>query len=267
MNKTKISYLSHTWNPIAMRCTPISAGCANCWHLAMAKRLAKNLSIHPDYRNAYAGGAPVLDEKELGAPFHLKKPARIGVQFMGDLFHEDLPNFVSSIWSTMKRCPHHIFFVLTKRPEGVKEVFDYTLSDDPLPNVWLGVSVENQKTADERIPILLQIPAAHHWISIEPMLNEVDLDEYLWKFNKNYQPPRFFDEGETYNVRPTLPSEEISWIVLGGETGPHARPLHLAWARSIRDQCRAAAIPFFFKSWGGRSGGCLIDGQEYKEMP
>ena len=120
----------------------------------------------------------------------------------------------------------------------------------PINNLLLGVSVENQKTADERIPIFLQIPVAKRFLSVEPLLSEIDLHKYLWKFNEDYQPPRFLDEGETYNVKPELLHGEISWVVCGGETGPRARPIHPDWIRSLVEQCQAAGVPFFFKSWG-----------------
>lgn len=251
MNKTKIEYLTHTWNPIAMKCTAMSEGCRNCWHLAMAKRLAKNPLIDEGVRAAYAGGIPALDNKELEAPLHLRGPSRIGVQFMGDLFHEDIPSCLSSIWGVMKRCPQHSFFILTKRPAGAKEAFDYTLFDDPLPNIWLGVSVEDQKTADERIPILLQVPAAHRWVSVEPILGPVEIPE------KVLCPCSCFAGNPRIPHPDCADKPSIDWVACGGETGPKARPMHPDWVRSLRDQCQQAGVPFFFKGWGEWG----IDGQ------
>ncbi len=251
MQKTNIQYLSHTWNPIKMRCTPVSEGCRSCWAIAMAKRLTKNPLIPEDHRKAYEGGPPVLDIKELEAPLHLKKPDRIGLQFMGDWMHEDIPNrWIDLILEVIAACHQHTFFTLTKRPQNLDSKLYRVTGENPcrelgggdyLPNLWLGVSVEDQKTADERIPMLLQIPAAHRWVSIEPMLESVDILPYLgpersgnelWAARNNTYPP-FLD-----------------WVTCGGETGPKARPMHPDWVRNIRDQCQAAGVQFFFKNWG-----------------
>ncbi len=285
MQRTKIEYLTHSWNPIAMRCTPISAGCAHCWHLAMAKRLAKNPLLDEGVRAAYAGGIPALDNKELEAPLHLRKPARIGVNWMGDLFHESIKfEMIKRVLANAANVKRHTYFFLTKRVERMKEVtrwfrqFSYRgeegYTDIEIPyNFRLGVSVEDQKTKS-RIDFLRTIPAKHRFISFEPLLE---------------------DMGE-------IDFTGISWAIVGGETGPHARPLHPDWVRSVRDQCQAAGVPVFFKSWGefcvpsqidtarmlsmydgdrkrfdprsknpfrfGRGKtGCLLDGREWKEIP
>jgi len=247
MNKTNIEYLTHTWNPIAMRCTLISDGCRNCWHLAMAKRLAANINIDMKMRIAYAGGSPFLNKKELEVPLHLKKPSRIGVQFMGDLWHEKIDHFqIAQVWNIARQCQKHTFFFLTKRPDRLKAwtLVKSEVAQAHLPpikgdiwpdNCWLGVSVEDQKTANKNIPILLQIPAAKRFISVEPMLGPVDL--------KLMGPGNFSNLKSCYG-------EGIHWVIAGGETGPHARPLHPDWVRSLRDQCQAAGVPFFFKGWG-----------------
>ena len=236
MNKTNIEYLSHSWNPLAMKCAPISEGCANCWHLSLAKRLAKNPMIPEDRQKAYAGGEPVLIEKELDAPLKLKKPAIIGVQFMGDLFYEKVPGeFITKVFYAMQQSPQHIFLVLTKRPKRMAE-FLYKTPD--LPHIYLGVTCENQRTADERIPILLQIPAATRFISIEPMLSEINLrlSDYAVSCG-------------SHSVR----HQFLRWAICGGESGPGARPMRLYWARSIRDQCQSAGVPFFMKQMSGRT--------------
>lgn len=260
MQRTKIEYLTHTWSPIAMRCTPVSEGCQNCWHLAMAKRLAGNKGLNGltlNQREAYKGGPPYLIERELEAPLHLKKPARIGVQFMGDLGHESIPDrFIAEVWDVMTRCSEQTFLILTKRP---KRFLNWSKSWGllPFPNLWLGVSVEDQKTADERIPILLQIPAAKRFVSYEPGLGSVDFtriggDQFGWG--------RIDALNGLYYVRAnatesgceweTKPAQKLDWVICGGETGPGARPLHPDRVRSLRDQCQAAGVPFFFKSWG-----------------
>lgn len=229
MQRTKIEYLTHSWSPIKMFCTPVSSGCTNCWAIRRAKMLARNPLISKKRRVAYLeGAAPILDHKELEAPLHLKKPARIGVQFMGDLFHNDVSIiWIEKIFRVMVEAKWHQFFVLTKRPEEAEKISGWIKN---IPNLWSGVSIEDQPTADERIPILLQIPAAHRWLSVEPMLESIDIRPYV---------------GGTY------PKWEIvDWVVCGGETGPKARPLHSDWVRSLKDQCQAAGVPFFFKSWG-----------------
>jgi len=163
-------------------------------------------------------------------PFRWKKPRRIFVCSMGDLFHEDVTWWYKE--NVMYAClenPQHTFIVLTKRPERMQNFLAsfYNLKkiEHPIQNLWLGVTAENQQRADERIPILLQIPAAKQFVSIEPMLGPVDI----------YQ---------------SQPRPFIDWIIVGGESGPGARPMHPDWARSVRDQCVEASVPFFFKQWG-----------------
>ncbi len=231
MQKTNIEYLTHTWSPIAMSCTRISEGCKNCWHLTVADRLAKN-PIIPEFRKkAYLGGKPILIEAELNAPLKVKKPAIIGVQFMGDLFHKDVKDkWIDAIWSRMAKCPQHTFLILTKRPERMAHfvsevgVFNY----DVLPNLWLGVTAENQKQADKRIPILLQIPAAVRFVSVEPMLEEITLPYYL-------------------NDYTTGACSILDWVIVGSESGPGARPMNPDWASSLVKQCEEAETPCFVK--------------------
>jgi len=196
-----------------------------------------------------------LIESAMDAPLHWKKPRKIFVNSMSDLFHEKVTDeWIYKIFAIMRRCPHHTFQILTKRPErmrqymisahtGMKGVGVHAVTEAQgqigkcCSNVWLGVSVEDQITADERIPLLLQTPAAVRWVSYEPALGPVDFT-YL-----NH--PNFIDAfGHSFG----LPS--LDWVVVGGESGPNARPMHPDWARAARDQCQAAGIPFFFKQWG-----------------
>ncbi len=291
MNKTSIEYLDLTWNPIAMRCSPVSRGCTNCWHLRMAHRLSKNSKIPMAKQVGYSGRIPYLDLEELWAPLRQKKPTRIGVQFMGDLFHESLsPEMIQDVLWNIQRCGWHKFFILTKRPDRLKEFFE---GAPPLDNLWLGVSIEDQATANERIPILLQIPAAHRWVSCEPALGGVNLR------GGNYGPDwlegwdtetvaSYDSRGECYPSPLQVQTEKIDWVVCGGETGPGARPMHPDWVRSVRDECQAAGVPFFFKCWGScpyphdsdisdwisagydpyqKNGGRLLDGRTWEEMP
>ena len=280
MNKTKIEYLTHTWNPIAMRCSKVSAGCDNCWHLRMCKRHAGNGKLSPDVRAAKGGGPPILLASELEAPLRQRKPARIGVQFMGDLFHEDVPfEFIDKVFAVMALCPQHTFQVLTKRSCRMRDyssgrptaldhrnaaVFarlfelaeEYNRVPDeaawreayergwsklrwPPPNVWLGTSVENQ-AAVHRIEHLVRCPAAVRFLSLEPLLGEVDLSEHLEEAG--------YESGGRQGWVTT--GDGINWVIVGGESGPGARPCKPDWVRSIRDQCKAAGVPFWFKGWG-----------------
>jgi len=230
VNKTGIEYLDLSWNPIAMRCTPCGEGCQQCWHLRMANRLSGNLAIRCDLRAAYAGEEPpVLVEQRLWDPLRRKKPARIGVQFMGDLFHDDVPfEFVHQVFETMERAQWHTFIILTKRPERMQQFIDIysRWRSWPLPNVWGLVSAENQQRADERMPILLRTPFAVRGVSLEPLLGPVILPDDFLALGKR------------------------AWVIAGGETGPGARPAHPDWFRGVRDACAAADVPFFFKQWG-----------------
>lgn len=246
MQKTEIDYLTHTWNPLAMRCTPVSEGCEHCCHLRMADRLGANPKIGNAEAESYAGhDTPLVRWKELKKPITAKTPGIIGVQFMGDLFHLGVDfGMVHEVFDIMWQSPHHTFLVLTKRPERMfefmtqKNIQNMYGNEWPLKNVWVGVTAENQARADERIPILLEIPAAKRWVRIEPMLGPVDLRAYLHR-GLLADPSEI---GKFYNP--------LDWIVLGGESGPGARPMHPDWVRSVRDQCQAAGVPFFFKQWG-----------------
>jgi len=229
MNKTGIEYLDFSWNPIAMRCTPVSEGCAHCWHLDMADRHAVNPKFPDDVRAAYAGeGPPVLVEKRVKEPLRRKKPAMIGTQFMGDLFHEAVSfDFILKCCSVMWQASQHAFLVLTKRPKRLLEFYDWLYADeqtrDPIANnIWLGVTVENQKTADARRDDFERAPAAAKFVSYEPALGQVDWAG--WEF--------------------------VDQIISGGESGPGARPSHPDWHRDVRDFCLRCGIRYFFKQWG-----------------
>lgn len=234
-----IGYIDRTWNPIAMKCTPISDGCANCWHLSMARRMAANPLISADQRAAYAGGPPVMTDR-LNDPLHWRKPQSIAVQFMGDLFHESVPDeMIFQVFSVMGQCTNLIFLLLTKRPRRMLEFLRIRKYHE-WPNVWCGVSISNQFDADRLIPILLQIPAHVHFISYEPAIGPVVLRK-CWICN-GPDIEGCFCEVDSYS--------SLHWVVCGGETGPHARPTHPDWVRSIRDRCREAGVPFWFKSFG-----------------
>lgn len=254
MGNTKIDWADKVWNPITGCSHAGSRGCDNCY----AKRMANRLKG----RYGYPKKDPFrvtfhLDRLE--EPLHWEKPSRIFVCSMGDLFHENIkPEWIDAIWEVMAACRQHTFMVLTKRPHNIEKLL-YGVTEecgcrelgggDYLSNIWLGVSVEDQKTADERIPILLQIPAAHRWVSIEPMLNPIDLSE--WVGVRRYTTLDGLPEKPYWKRLVGTPLLGIlDWVVCGGETGPGARPLHSDWVRSLRDQSLAEGVPFFFKSWG-----------------
>ncbi len=252
MNRTKIEWTDGgwTWNPIKMRCTPISSGCANCWHLRMANRHAKNPMLSPYAQDAATGYAPYLDEEELMEPLRKKRSARIAVQLMGDLFHEIVMDaWIAKIFSVMGQSEEHTFQILTKRPERMMAMFHSVAwaAYKPLPNVWLGVSVENQETADERIPLLLQTPAAVRFASVEPMLAAMNLGPWL-KYGLES-----WEEGHPESPYPKWPGgysrrfPRIDWIICGSETGPRKRPCKPEWIDSLREQCKQSGVQFFGK--------------------
>lgn len=262
-NKTKIEWTEATWNPIT-GCAKVSQGCKHCY----AERDWARLSANP--ATSYYG-RDFTDVQchadRLDQPIRWKKPRQIFVNSMSDLFHEDVPDkFIDRVFAVMALCQRHTFQILTKRPErmaaymkGLAKSYDrfesaarsmgYTLKFQDIPlvawpigNVWLGVSVEDQATADERIPLLLQAPATVRWISAEPLLGPVSFRWAAWNDYKSTKPG--IVHGHLDGVR------GIDWIVCGGESGPKARPMHPEWARSLRDQCATAGVPFFFKQWG-----------------
>lgn len=276
MGKTKIEWSEVTWNPV-LGCSMVSAGCTNCYAMVMSARIAnaaikklregKDLtSVEEAYLKVVkwemrddppAGMAvpkwsgelvPVPDR--FADPMRWQKPRLVFVNSMSDLFHENIPyDVIDQVFAVMAMTPHHTYQVLTKRTERAAEYFNkiergYKITQAwwnnfsiknrqfprldhkdnwPLRNVWIGTSVENQKAADERIPHLLEIPSTVRFLSCEPLLGPVDIKKYL---------------------------SEIDWVIVGGESGHNARPMHPDWARSLRDQSINAGVPFHFKQWG-----------------
>jgi protein gp37 len=243
---TKIEWAQEVWNPI-IGCSKVSDGCQNCYAERMACRLAyMGKPGYQDVTTCEFGGYPdqfdkwngktAFVESQLEKPLHWKKPRRIFVCSMGDLFHESVNirgDEIRSIFRVMASTDH-TYMLLTKRPDRMAACIDHLYNDfaEEMPNVWLGVTAENQKTADGRVPILMQIPAAVRFVSVEPMLGPIKLP---W-LRYGILDPNYF------NV--------IDWVICGGESGPGARPMHPAWARDLRDQCKEAGTPFFFKQWG-----------------
>ncbi len=275
MQRTDIEYLTHTYNPIAMRCTPnLSDGCDHCWHLGFAKRHAGNDHFSDKVRAAYRGGEPVLREKELVEPLRRKKPAVIGCQFMGDLFHEKVDMIhIGKVFGVMSSChDRHKFLVLTKRPERAVEYFK--LFHIP-SNLTLGVSASNQADLDRVVGPLLECPAACRVVSLEPLLGEVELTAFFCNHCRHCgsdsgehpgRPgnPKCLDCGRLLHAQepydcsaPTSDPDElwvppIDGIIAGGESGKveGIRPTHPDWLRGARDQCAAASVPFYLKQNG-----------------
>ena len=230
---TKIEWADATWNPIT-GCSPVSEGCANCYAARMAKRLAG--------RCGYDADDPfqvTIHRDRLDDPLRWRKARRVFVCSMGDLFHEDVPfHKISAVWDVMFDAPQHTYMILTKRPARAAEFASWM--DDvgrriDYPNVWLGVTAENQTMLDKRVPALFSIPAAVRFVSCEPLLGLVDLRfEAAWDLT---------DSGFAHG--PAVIN--LDWVICGSESGPGARPMHSDWARALRDQCVAAGVPFFLK--------------------
>ena len=277
MSKTKIEWTEQSWNPV-VGCEVTSPGCKNCYAMAMAARIeAMQPDSHYQGTTKKVKGKAVWTGKVAQAPDHIwaaplkrKKPTTYFVNSMGDLFHPNVEDaWIDRAFAIMALSPQHTFQILTKHPERMRDYLtrksgggkqdvrnhiawvsvpnvmnkfypnwkgqdvDHPLRAMaiqagtiwPLPNVWLGVSVENQDQANARIPYLLETPAAVRFISAEPLLGPVELSQ--------------FDE-----------ISSLDWVICGGESGKGARPMHPKWARSLRDQCAAAGVDFFFKQWG-----------------
>lgn len=258
--KTGIEWTDKTWNPVT-GCHKVSPGCAHCYAEAVTQRFGHNggkfdeVVLHPD---------------RLDQPLRWRKPSRVFVNSMSDLFHKDVPrDFIRKVFAVMALSPEHTFQVLTKRPEEMvgfmtsdcNREFVLNLGSDsrpifqtepgvyttrkysgqwPIPNVWLGVSVESQAYTP-RIDLLRQCPAAVRFLSCEPLLGPLDLN-----------------------------LAGIHWVIVGGESGAGCRPIKEEWVRSIRDQCQSAGVAFFFKQWGGltpKKNGNLLDGKQHLEFP
>jgi protein gp37 len=331
---TTIEWTDATWNPVR-GCTRVSEGCRNCYAEIMAARFSKPGQWGHGFATMKGGdhrwtGKLALIDDQLGLPLHWRKPRRIFVNSTSDLFHENLPDeAIDKVFAVMALCPQHTFQVLTKRPERMRR---YLSSDDraanvrdwlndqgpqlgltdaqivaacagvssgPLPNVWLGVSVEDQRHANERVHELLWTPAAKRFVSAEPLLGPVDLTRL------NNMDTVAHDALRGIRVKPPLgepidptPANRLDWVIVGGESGSDARPMHPQWARALRDQCAAAGVPFFFKQWGEwigagqtvegqppdrayhrwpdgaisarvgkKAAGALLDGREHREFP
>ena len=257
---TKIQWAEETWNPIT-GCTPVSAGCNRCYAKRMAQRLRGRFGYPQD--DPFKPGT--VHEDKMDLPFRWRKPRRVFVSSMGDLFNPGVKfEWIERVFEVMRKTPH-IYIVLTKRPRDARMFLDPNLRSDtfkswPFPNVWLGVSVENQKAANERIPVLLDTPAAVRFVSCEPLLEPVDITPYVSYTDycpaHDYGDPGYPPAECSYCHR--VPG--IDWVIAGPETGPGARAMDLDWARSLRDQCTKAKVPFFYKPGA-------LDGEKWEQYP
>jgi protein gp37 len=238
MSVTKIEWADRVWNPIT-GCSPVSEGCLNCYARRMAYRLKGRYGYPTDDPFRVTFHPDRLDE-----PLHWKKPSRIFVCSMGDLFDENVKHewFIPIMHKIRLEAKQHTYLFLTKRPQNIDHYLcEWYLKN--ISNLWLGVSISTNKDL-WMVETLLQIPAAKRFISVEPMLGPVNI------------PDKFLCPCSCYAGKPRNPHPDceglpaIDWVICGGETGPKARPLHPDWVKSLVGQCRAARVPFFFKSWG-----------------
>lgn len=291
MADTNIEYLTKSWNPIQTKikgpsgngyhCTHVSKGCHNCWAEEMNNRFGNK---HPFNTKKFEYE---IKKSELNKPFSWCKPQRVGVQFMGDLFHEDISfELVNEVFDVMctdlvRKCKHdgceltedcfksvikHDYFILTKRPERILEFINWvkengdadypfamTLAESKkIPkNIWIGTSVSDQPSANKRVPELLKLRKeflnVNLWLSVEPLLDRIDLDPVQLIEYKGLDTPLI---APSYNNIVSWLGQGIDWVVASGESGKGARPLHPDWVRKIRDDCKAAGVKFFFKQWG-----------------
>ena len=250
--RSAIEWTDTTWNPTT-GCDRVSPGCDRCYALTLAKRLKAmgnpRYQLDGSPRTSGPGFGLMVHPDIVEAPFGWRRPRRVFVNSMSDLFHDAVPDgFVGRVFEVMRATPQHHYQILTKRPRRMRDLLQrWTKTEGFMPpdNVWLGTSVEDDKRANLRIPLLLETPAAVRFLSCEPLLGPLDL-------------------------RPYLASRKVDWIIVGGESGPGFRSLEPDWARSLRDQAMDAATAFFFKQWGGRTpkaGGRELDGRTWDEMP
>jgi Bacteriophage protein gp37 len=256
-------------------CTKVSPGCDNCYASTFAERWRGTAGHH--FENGFD---ITLRPERLRLPMTWRTPRRIFLDSMSDLFHTDIPDdYIAQVFAVMALTPQHTYQVLTKRHGRMKALLSHPffwhlvaeqgrehfigcqedwlavgamLGGDPLPNVWLGVSVEDQKWADLRIPALLETPAAVRFLSCEPLVGPVDLKRAVIPMGSERGhglTASYVHAGGCCQRR----FHSIDWVIVGGESGPGARPMHPQWARSLRDQCEWADVPFFLKQWGAHA--------------
>lgn len=242
VNRSAIEWTEVTWNPVT-GCDRVSAGCDHCYALTLAKRLkAMGVAKYQqdgDPRTSGPGFGVTLHPEALDEPYGWRTPRVVFVNSMSDLFHAKVPlAFIQGVFDVIADTPQHTYQVLTKRSLRLRRLADQL----PWPtNLWMGVSIENTRVVS-RVDHLRHVPAAVRFLSCEPLLGPLD----------------------------EIDLEGIGWVITGGESGPNYRPMHLEWARGLRDACKQADVPFFFKQWGGRTPkalGRMLDGELWDEMP
>lgn len=237
-DQSKIEWTDATWNPVR-GCTKVSPGCAHCYAKTFSERF-RGIPGHP-----FEHGFELrLVPEKLGDPIGWATPRRIFVNSMSDLFHQRVPDaYIGQVARVMSVANWHTYQVLTKRPERMQRLLSSKLSSSARQsNIWWGVSVEDRKHGLPRVEVLRKTPAAVRFLSVEPLLEDL---------------------GE-------INLSGIDWVIVGGESGPGARPMKESWVRSVRDQCTAAGVPFFFKQWGGvrkATTGRSLDGRVWDESP
>lgn len=241
---SSIEWTDATWNPVT-GCTKVSPGCKNCYAETFAERF-RDVEGHP-----FEQGFDLrLWPDRLELPLSWRKPKRIFVNSMSDLFHDEVPEeFIDSVFDTMRRATQHTFQVLTKRADRMaayvrRRSRDGLVPERDIPNLWLGVSVESQKYVSRALE-LIDLPVAVRFLSCEPLLGPLDLDSVLG-------------------------ARGVNWVIVGGESGWKSRPMEALWAREIRRQCDEHSVPFFFKQWGGKNkarAGRTLDGRTWDELP
>jgi protein gp37 len=281
-DSSNIEWTDATWNPTT-GCDKVSPGCDNCYAMTLAPRLKAMGSAHyqtdGNPRTSGPGFGYAEHSDALDKPLRWTRPRKIFVNSMSDLFHQRATReFQAEVFAVMARASQHTFQVLTKRPGAMASILSSTaframVADRlpaghleiawPLPNVWIGTSIEDQTRADLRVPALLRTPAAYRFLSMEPLLGRVTFRWAKW--------------APLINASHLDGLRGIDWVIVGGESGPGARPMHSDWARTLRDECSEAGVAFHFKQWGShdehgtpmhkKAAGRVLDGRTWDEFP
>lgn len=249
MGTTKIEWTDVTWNPVR-GCTRVSPGCEHCYAERLVHRFnrpgmfGQGLTVLRQGAPGWSGKVDLV-ERELERPLHWRRPRRVFVCSISDLFHGSVPfDFIDQVFAAMRAAPQHTYQILTKRPRQMRSYLAYARHDYAMPWIWLGVSAEDQQRLDERLPVLVDasLPGARRFLSCEPLLGPLSV----------------------------LDLRGVDWVIVGGESGPGARPMDPEWARGVRDACLEQGVAFHFKQWGGAQkgkAGRLLDGRTWDEGP
>ncbi len=271
MNKTNIEWTDFTWNPIT-GCTAISDGCKNCYAKAVHERFYDTPFTQIQFH-----------ENRLSEPSNRKKAAKIFIGSMTDIFQDDVTfDYLLEVMKVIMSNPQHTFQILTKRPNRMKDFFNWFYEAkagnlvtkypfirniiNPLPNLWLGVTVENQSEADKRIPILLDISATKRFLSVEPLISRIELNTLI-DIKRNIVISSL--NGKVYPLDENKLTNKIDWVIVGGETGikDKTRAMSYDWVQRIYKDCKNSKTPFFFKQWGNYKTNNKFDFENIKEFP